>query len=250
MSKEVNDVAPSGGEVGTLYVAVEVSDNSWVVGVGAPEDPGKIGMYTLAAADTQGLLAKIGKVRARVGDPSRVLLTYEAGHEGFWFARWLGEHAPEIDVVVCDPASLEVVRKKKQAKTDRIDARRMVRALRAWDQGEAEALSVVRIPTVEEEDAKRLLRHRERLVKERTRLGNTIKGLLKRHGIRNLDPRSAKFTADLAEVRTAYGTPLPPGLRKEIEATHKRLAQVMEQLVEVERKQGGVDRGLAGGDIP
>ena len=240
MSKELNDVAPSGGEVSTLYVSVEVSNKSWVVGVGAPEDPGRVGMYTLAPADTQGLVAKIGKVRARVGDPARVLLTYEAGYEGFWFARWLGEHAPEIDVVVCDPASLEVVRKKKQAKTDRIDARRMVRALRAWDQGEAEALSVVRIPTVEEEDAKRLLRHRDRLVKERTRLSNTIKGLLKLQGIRHLDPRNAKFTADLAEVRTAYGIPLPPGLRKEIEATHKRFVEVMEQLAEVEREKAAL----------
>ena len=147
------------------------------MGYRAPEEPGKVGMHTLAPADTGALVAKIGKACARFGDPCRVLLTYEAG--GFWLARWLGEHAPEIEVVVCDPASLEVVRKKKKAKTDRIDARRMVRALRAWDQGEAEALSVVRIPTVEEEDAKRLLRHRDRLVKERTSLGNTIKGLLK-----------------------------------------------------------------------
>ena len=240
MSKELNDVAPSRGEVSTLYVAVEVSGKSWVIGIGAPEEPGKVGMHTLAPADTGALVAKIGKACARFGDPCRVLLTYEAGYEGFWLARWLGEHAPEIEVVVCDPASLEVVRKKKKAKTDRIDARRMVRALRAWDQGEAEALSVVRIPTVEEEDAKRLLRHRDRLVKERTSLGNTIKGLLKLHGVRDLHPRSAKFTAGLAEVRTAYGTPLPPGLRNEIEATHERLLKVMEQLAEVEREKAAL----------
>ena len=225
MSKELNDVAPSRGEVSTLYVAVEVSGKSWVIGIGAPEEPGKVGMHTLAPADTGALVAKIGKACARFGDPCR--------------------HAPEIEVVVCDPASLEVVRKKKKAKTDRIDARRMVRALRAWDQGEAEALSVVRIPTVEEEDAKRLLRHRDRLVKERTSLGNTIKGLLKLHGVRDLDPRSAKFTAGLAEVRTAYGTPLPPGLRNEIEATHERLLKVMEQLAEVEREKAASQEGAS-----
>ena len=236
MSKDLNDVVPSGGAVRTLYVAVEVSGKSWVVGIGDPEDPGKVGMHKLAPTDTEGLVAKIEKACARAGGPPRVLLTYEAGYEGFWMARWIGEHAPQIDVVVCDPASLEVVRKKKRAKTDRIDARRMVRALRAWDQGEAEALSVVRIPTVEEEDAKRLLRHRERLVKERTSLSNTIHGLLKLHGIRGLDPRSSKFAAELTEVRTAFGTPLPPGLREEIEATHERLVKVMEQLVDVEQK--------------
>ena len=70
-----------------------------------------------------------------------MLLTYEAGYEGFWLARWLGEHAPEIDVVICDPASLEVVRRKRRAKTDRIDARKMVRALRAWDGGDRDAMS-------------------------------------------------------------------------------------------------------------
>ena len=240
MSKDLNDVAPSRGDVSTLYVAVEVSGRSWVVGIGDPEDPGKVGMYKLAPADTEGLVAKIEKACARAGDPSRVLLTYEAGYEGFWMARWFGGHAPQIDVVVCDPASLEVVRKKKRAKTDRIDARRMVRALRAWDQGEAEALSVVRIPTVEEEDAKRLLRHRERLVKERTSLSNTIHGLLKLHGIRRLDPRSPKFVAELAKVRTAFGTPLPPGLRDEIEATHERLLKVMEQLADVEQKKAAL----------
>ena len=240
MSKELNDVTPSMGDGSTLYVAVEVSDKSWVVGIGTPADPGKVGMHTLAPADTDGLVAKIGKACARAGDPSRVLLTYEAGYEGFWLARWLCEEAPQIDVLVCDPASLEVVRKAKRAKTDRIDAKRMVRALRAWDRGEVEALSVVRIPTVEEEDAKRLLRHRERLVKERTRLGNTIKGLLKLQGIRGLDPKHPTLCAEFAEVHTAYGAPLPPGLRDEIEATHERLVTVMVQLGEVEEKKAAL----------
>ena len=237
MSKNLNDVIPSKGEVSTLYVAVEVSGKSWVIGVGDPENPAKVGMHKLAPADTEGLVAKIGKACARAGNPPRVLLTYEAGYEGFWLARWLAEFRPQIDIVVCDPASLEVVRKSKRAKTDRIDARRMVRALRAWDQGEAEALSVVRVPTIEEEDAKRLLRHRDRLVKERTRLNNTIKGLLKLQGIRGLDPKSSKFASELAELRTAFGMPLPPGLRDEIKATHEMLVKVMEQLTEVEQKK-------------
>ncbi len=243
MSKKLNDVTPSGGEISTLYVAVEVSDKSWIIGIGNPDEPGKTGMHSLAPADTAGLVAKIERAGARAGDPPRVLLTYEAGYEGFWLARWLAGHAPRIDVVLCDPASLEVVRRAKTAKTDRIDARRMVRALRAWDQGVTPALSQVRIPTIEEEDAKRLLRHRERLVKERTRLGNTIKGLLKLHGIRELNPRSRRFAAELAGVRTAYGTALPPGSRDEIEATHARLACVMAQLAEVEKKKTALIAG-------
>ena len=237
MPKDLNAVTPSMGEGSTVYVAVELSDKSWVVGIGLPADPGKVGMHVLRPGDADGLVAKIDQACARAGGSPRVLLTYEAGYEGFWLARRLGMQAPQIDVVVCDPASLEVVRKAKRAKTDRIDARRMVRALRAWDSGEAEALSVVRIPTEEEEDAKRLLRNRDRLVVDRTRLGNTIKGLLKQQGIREADPRHPKFLADLAEVRTGYGTPLRPGLRDEIETTHERLVLVMEQLEEIEEKK-------------
>ena len=102
-------------------------------------------------------------------------------YEGFWLSRRLEDE--DLEVVICDPASLEVVRKKKKAKTDRIDARKMVRALRAWDGGDRDALAPVRVPSVEEEDAKRLLRRRERLVKERIRITNTVGGLLRRHGI-------------------------------------------------------------------
>ena len=237
MPKDLNAVTPSMGEGSTVYVAVELSDKSWVVGIGLPADPGKVGMHVLKPGDADGLVAKIDQACTRAGGSPRVLLTYEAGYEGFWLARRLGMQAPHVEVVVCDPASLEVVRKAKRAKTDRIDARRMVRALRAWDGGEAEALSVVRIPTEEEEDAKRLLRNRERLVIDRTRLGNTIKGLLKQQGIREADPRHPTFLAGLAEVRTGYGAPLRPGLRDEIETTHKRLVLVMEQLDTIEEQK-------------
>ena len=80
-------------------------------------------------------------------------------------------------------------------------------------------------------------------MKERTSLGNTIHGLLKLHGIRELNPRSPKFAAELAGVRTAFGTPLPPGLRDEVESTHERLVKVMEQLADVEEKKAALDRG-------
>ena len=82
-----------------------------------------------------------------------------------------------VEVVVLDPASLLVNRKAKQRKTDRIDARKMVRALLAHDRGDAAVLSPVRVPSVEEEDQKRLIRERRRMVGERTALTNAIKGL-------------------------------------------------------------------------
>ena len=100
---------------------------------------------------------------------------YEAGYEGFWLARWLGRTL-SLETVVPDAASLLVNRKAKQRETDRIDARKMVRALLAHDRGDAAVLSRVRVPSVEEEDRKRLLRERRRLVRERTSLTNAIIG--------------------------------------------------------------------------
>ena len=114
-----------------------------------------------------------------------------------------------------DPASLLVNRKAKQRKTDRIDATKMVRALLADDRGDAAVLSRVRVPSVVEEDRKRLLRERRRLVKERTSLINTIKGLLKLHGIFDLESRAPDLDAKFAAVTTAYGEPLPPPARRE-----------------------------------
>ena len=180
--------APAGAEHRTLYVAVEISRKSWVVWLKSPAGD-RIGLHTLTASDVEGVRTLIERDRAKVerglGSEPRVLCCYEAGYEGFWLARWL-DRAMSVETVVLDPASLLVNRKAKQRKTDRIDAKKMVRALLAHDRGDAAVLSRVRVPSVEEEDNKRLLRERRRLVKERTSLTNSIKGLLKLHGYRNV----------------------------------------------------------------
>ena len=151
----------------------------------------------------------------------RVLNCYEAGYEGFWLARWL-DGAMALETVVLDPASLLVNRKAKQRKTDR---------------GNAAVLSRARVPSVEEEDRKRLHRERQRLVKERTSLTNSIRGLLKLHSIFDLQPRSKDFEAKFADVKTAYGEPLPPRARQEILRIAERLALVEEQIARVEAER-------------
>ena len=151
-------------------------------------------------------------------------------------ARWL-DGAMALETVVLDPASLLVNRKATQHKTDRIDAKKMVRALLAHDRGDAAVLSRVRVPSVEEEDRKRLHRERQRLVKERTSLTNSIKGLLKLHGIFDVQPRSKDFEAKFADVATAYGSPLPPRARQEILRIAERLALVEEQIARVEAER-------------
>ncbi|MDE0392621.1 MAG: transposase [Rhodospirillales bacterium] len=181
MSPWNETVAPASAERSTLYVAVEISRKGWVVGIKNPASE-RIGLHSLGAADVVGVKTLIenhqAKAEQALGSEARVLCCYEAGYEGFWLARWLDEFM-SLETVVLDPASLLVNRKAKQRKTDRIDARKMVRALLAHDRGDAAVLSQVRIPSVEQEDRKRLLRERHRLVKERTSLSNTIKGLLK-----------------------------------------------------------------------
>lgn len=127
----------------------------------------------MAPHDVEALLATLRTAQA-AADPcvTRVVLTYEAGYEGFWLARRLADE--DVAVIVCDPAILEVVRWRKKPKTDRLDARKMVRVLKAWDGGDRDALSPVRVLAVAQEDAKRLLWHRERLVRDRRRYQNSI----------------------------------------------------------------------------
>ena len=140
-------------------------------------------------------------------------------------------------MVTVDPASPGVVRRRRKVKTDRTGARKMVRALRAWDGGDREAMSPVRVPTVAEEDAKRLLRRRERLVRERRRLANAIDGLLRLHGASCGNPAQAGFRARPDGLRTGYGTELPPELREEILGILGRLELVAAELRTVEARK-------------
>lgn len=203
----------------------------------------RIGLHTIGAANVETLGNLIERHRAKaeraLDREVRVLNCYEAGYEGFWLARWL-DSAMALETVVLDSASLLVNRKAKQRKTDRIDATKMVRALLAHDRGDASVLSQVRVPSVEEEDRKRVHRERRRLVKERTSLTNSIKVLLMLHGIFDLQPRSKSFEAKLAEARTAYGEPVPPRARQEILRIAERLALVEEQIAQIEAERDAV----------
>ena len=198
------------------------------------------GREDFRAADVAGLQGLIEERRSGAEEALNravdVRVCYEAGYEGFWLARWL-EQEMAIETVVLDPASLLVNRKAKQRKTDRIDAKKMVRALLAYERGDAAVLSRVRVPSVEEEDRKRLLRERQRLVKDRTAPTNAIKGLLKLHGIFHLEPRAGSFGPALANVVTACGAPLPPRARREILRLSERLGLVQQQIGAIESER-------------
>ncbi len=223
---------------GTLYAVVEVSRKRWVVAIHAP-DAGGVGLHAIPAADTAALAGLMDRARDALererGLRPRVLCGYEAGYEGFWLARRLARLG--VETFVLDPASLPADRRAKRVKTDRLDAARMLRALMAIDRGEPQAPGTVRVPSVEEEDRRRLLRERRRLVKQRTMLTNSIKRLLMLHGVFDLAPRKKDFAERLDAARTGYGTPLPPGLHAEVRRASALLAVVEDQITEVEAER-------------
>jgi transposase len=119
----------------------------------------------LHAAANRNLADLIGRLRKAAGEKPRIVVCYEAGYDGFWLARSLAEIG--IDCRVLDPGSIQVNRRARRVKTDRIDSLALLRALIVIDRGESHVCAVVRVPTVEEEDARRSHRDRQRLVRER-----------------------------------------------------------------------------------
>ena len=130
------------------------------------------------------LLDEIKKAKQRFGLPedTTVISCYEAGRDGFWIHRFLINE--EIQNIVVDSASIEVNRRKRRAKSDRLDALKLVSMLIRWHNGEKKVWAAVRIPTVADEDRRQLHRELIELKAERTELANRIKGLLAQFGLK------------------------------------------------------------------
>ena len=143
----------------------------------------------------------------------------------------------EIKCRVLDPASLQVNRRARRVKTDRIDALMLLRAVIAIDRGDHHVCAVVRVPSVEEEDARRSHRERQRLIRERTGHINRIKGLLFGQGIRGIEPKLRQTPIDFSTLVTAEGHPVPDRLRRELEREYARLALVEDQIRSVEKER-------------
>jgi transposase len=169
------------------------------------------------------------------GKRPSITLCYEAGYDAFWLARFLKTRG--IECLVVDAASLQVNRRGRRAKTDRIDVEMLLRALIAWCRGERHVWSVVRIPSIDEEDLRRSHRERSRLVQERTAHINRIKGLLFAQGIRGINVRSKYKRLEVSKLVTGEGRPLPPRLAREIVREIERLTLVQQQLVAIERER-------------
>ena len=180
----------------TLYMALELSNRKWKLGF---SDGSKWRQRTITAGDQTAVLAELAGAKAKfgLGEDVPVRSCYEAGRDGFWLHRWL--HSVGIANNVVDSASIEVKRRARQVKTDRVDVEKLVGLLIRYHGGERKALSIVHVPSVTEEDDRRLHRERERLLKERTQHNNRLLGLLVAQGIR-LKVKS-DFATQLDQVR-------------------------------------------------
>lgn len=235
--------SPAAADCGAtrILVAIELSKKSWLVAMLTPLAD-KVSLHTLPGGDAAGLLALLEKARrkaeAALGRPVDMVSCYEAGYDGFWLHRVLCAHG--IANQVFDPASLEVNRRARRAKTDRIDVRGLLRALAAYLRGESKVVSVVRVPDVEEEDARRLSRERHRLVTERVSHVNRIKGLLATQGIYDYAPLRRDRRERLAGLVCGDGRPLPPRLAAEIARELARLELVLTMIAELEAERDAI----------
>jgi transposase len=231
-----NVSTPIAGHSGTIFVAIELSQRSWLVTMHSP-DKKRFSRHKLDGGDEVGLLGLIERIRVRAAQAlcsiPRVVSCYEAGYDGFWLHRWL--EAAGITNFVFDPASIAVEQRARRAKTDRIDGELLLRTLMAYCRDEPRVVRIVRVPTPEQEDARRATRERERLIKEQTAHTNRIKALLRLWGLAAGNPRRRDWMVWLERQRDRNGEPLRPQLMAELRREHARLMLVGEQLKELSR---------------
>lgn len=248
MSTDHTD-APAGCEYGTIYIAFELSKSKWQLGIMLP-GAGKMSRYRIEGGNLGELSGVLARVRARaeqLGKPVRILSCYEAGLDGHWLHRWLmGNDIYNYEI---DASSIEVNRRARRAKTDRIDLAQLMRSFLAYLRGEVGVCSMVRVPPPEDEDRKRRTRERERLLKERTGHSNRIKGLLHGQGIRDALPLKPDFLSDLDRMCTGDGRAVPPCLREEIRREHERLVLVHKQIKALEAENTAAHRAPAKGSV-
>lgn len=226
----------------SLFVAFELSKSNWLIAVSAPGSD-KISTYRVTAADIAALLGLLARLKAQAERychaPVRIISIYEAGLDGFWVHRLL--QANGVESLVVDAASIAVDRRSRRVKTDRIDVEKLLRTLMGWARGERRICSMVRPPSPEEEDERRLTRERETLVTERVRHVNRLKGLLATQGVFDFEPMHKDRRQRLEKLRSWDGQLLPPRLKTELVREVDRLELTLSQLMEVEAER---DRAL------
>jgi transposase len=216
-----------------LYLSIELSRKEWKLGF-SDGQVARPRIVVIAARDWTGMGEEIQKARKRFGLEETVPVhsCYEAGREGFWVHRYLEQRG--IQNLVVDAASMEVKRRKR-AKTDRKDAEQLVRNLIRYWRGERDVWSVVRVPTVEAEDARQLHRDMEVLKREHNQHRVRIQSLLFTQGIDVVV--TAKLIQQLDQLRAGTGEPLPEALKERIRREYRRLEATRQDLAILKKQR-------------
>lgn len=226
-------------QFGAIFVSLELSRSNWVLTSLSPGNGEKMSQYSLTAGDIGGLLARFAdlkrKARERTGSDYPIVTIHEAGLDGFWVHRVLQNEAIESHVV--DAASIATPRRRRRAKTDKIDGEVLLRALLAFKRGEPRVCSMVVAPSPEEEDRRRLCRERQTLIAERIVHVNRIKGLLFAQGISDYAPLRRDRRKRLAGLSTGDGRPLPVNLKAQINRELDRLELLIDQICRIEEAE-------------
>ena len=221
-----------------LYLAFELSNRSWKLAfsTGLGQKPR---IRNVPARDLEALAREISKARRRfhLTDSIPVICCYEAGRDGFWIHRFLTSQ-PNCHNLVVDSASIDVKRRHRRLKTDRLDVLKLVAMLMRYHNGESDVWSVVHVPSPEAEDARHLHRELLTLKSARTRSTNRIKGLLTAQGL-SVSSLARGFATQLDELRLWSGVPLSPLLHQRLlrEWHHRTLLTERIRLIERLQRQ-------------
>jgi transposase len=218
----------------TLYLAFELGKNTWKLGftVGVAQQPRE---RMIPAGTLETLQQEITRAKQRFGlpDEARVVSCDEAGRDGFWLHRYLVAHG--VENLVIDSASIEVNRRKRRAKTDRLDVHKLLTMLLRHMAGEKKVWSVVRIPSIDEEDRRQL--HREMLTakQDRTRVINRMKGLLAGQGVQLA--LEGDVEAQLDQAHQWDRSPLPSALLSRLKRAWQQVSFLTAQIQTMEAKR-------------
>jgi transposase len=226
-------------DLGAIFISLELSRSKWWITSLSPGGGEKMSKHMVVASDVSGMLARFAelnrKAQARTGRCFPIIVIQEAGLDGFWIHRVL--QAEGIESHVVDPASIAISRRRRRAKTDKIDGEALVRAVLAYKRGEPRVCAMVRVPTPEEEDRRRISRERKALTNERVRHVNRIKGLLFGQGVSGYEPMRRDRRKRLEELQTGDGRSLSAHLKAQIGRELDRLELLLEQIKAVEAER-------------
>ena len=224
----------------TIIGALELSEKKWVLAVQLP-GVSRHSRHVLEACG-DGLASFVERLKARCAAAgrkiARVILTHEAGRDGFWLARFLARRGIEVHVI--QPSSLPVDRRARRAKTDIIDVEMLLRTLMAWLRGEPRVCSMVPIASEADEEARRAYREREDLTGERRSIVNKIGGILATLGVKGYKALRRDRREQLTSMRQPDGDPIPQKASARIERLLDRLDLVLKLIEQVELARDAV----------